>query len=165
MQFHDGNLVTGVDPGRLGRQPATANTCPRPNDTIIPELTTIQLKALDTLTSLAKKHAFTIVAEPGDILFINNLALLHSRNSYIDDEKMDTRRHLVRLWLRNSELGWDVPASMNKPWKRAFGKDEDRVGRYVPRRYSIVPMPVYTVPRYTAGSATFLVEDEDEVVV
>jgi hypothetical protein len=39
--------------------------------------------------------------EPGQIQFVDNRALGHSRTAFVDDPDPDRRRHLVRLWLRD----------------------------------------------------------------
>ena len=39
--------------------------------------------------------------EPGQIQFVDNRALGHSRTAFIDDPDPDRRRHLVGLWLRD----------------------------------------------------------------
>ena len=39
--------------------------------------------------------------EPGQIQFVDNRALGHSRTAFIDDPDPSRRRHLVRLWLRD----------------------------------------------------------------
>jgi len=39
--------------------------------------------------------------DPGQIQFVDNRALGHSRTAFIDDPDPDRRRHLVRLWLRD----------------------------------------------------------------
>ena len=39
--------------------------------------------------------------EPGQILFVHNRALGHSRTSFTDHPEPEQRRHLVRLWLRD----------------------------------------------------------------
>jgi hypothetical protein len=41
---------------------------------------------------------------PGDMQFVNNYAVLHSRTSYEDHPDPDKRRHLLRLWLKVDEL-------------------------------------------------------------
>lgn len=56
------------------------------------------------------------------MVFINNLALLHARDPYVDPEQ-GPGRHLVRLWLRNPALAWDIPPAMRVPWEAAFGPD------------------------------------------
>lgn len=44
--------------------------------------------------------AFTF--EPGQIQVLNNLVIGHRRTAYQDWPQPERRRHLVRLWLRNS---------------------------------------------------------------
>jgi alpha-ketoglutarate-dependent taurine dioxygenase len=39
--------------------------------------------------------------EPGQIQFVHNRALGHSRTAFVDDPEPDCKRHLVRLWLRD----------------------------------------------------------------
>jgi hypothetical protein len=39
--------------------------------------------------------------EPGQIQFVHNRALGHSRTAFVDYAEPDRRRHLVRLWLRD----------------------------------------------------------------
>jgi len=64
---------------------------------------------------------------------------------------------MVRLWLRNSRLGWKVPRTMATPWLSAY-----ETPATVDRVYPIEPMPEYQIPRYSAGSAAFVIESEDE---
>ena len=41
--------------------------------------------------------------EPGDMIFLNNYAVAHSRSSFEDHEEEERKRHLLRLWLVNYE--------------------------------------------------------------
>ncbi|MDT4876156.1 hypothetical protein FQZ97_1115760 [compost metagenome] len=47
---------------------------------------------------------------PGDMQFLNNYVVLHSRTSYEDHPELDRKRHLLRLWLFTPGLA-DVPES------------------------------------------------------
>ena len=40
--------------------------------------------------------------QPGQIQYVNNREIGHSRTGFVDHEAPDQRRYLVRLWLRNS---------------------------------------------------------------
>jgi hypothetical protein len=117
----------------------------------------MQQSALSSLLRAAERHQVRISLRTGDILYFNNWALLHRRDSYQDNDA--TSRHLVRLWLRNSQLGWKVPSSLSVPWDAAF-KNNGKVEQV----YALEPIPEYKVPKYTAGSAAFLIEDSDEDV-
>ncbi len=39
--------------------------------------------------------------EPGQLQFVDNRALGHSRTAFADYPEPDRRRHLVRLWMRD----------------------------------------------------------------
>ncbi len=147
-----------MDPGRLGLHPATAQAG---RESPVPALNPGQLEALEVLSALASKHHHRLDTKLGDMVFINNLGLLHARDSYVDP-KDGPGRHLVRLWLRNPELAWRIPQSMLVPWEAAFGPD----GNGFPdleRSYAILPTLEYKPPKYTAGSAAFVLEDSENV--
>ena len=38
---------------------------------------------------------------PGQIQFVDNRALGHSRTAFVDCPEPDLKRHLVRLWMRD----------------------------------------------------------------
>lgn len=160
VQVHNHRVYLSVDPGRLGLHPVTAKAG---LGSSIPSLTTLHLQALETLSELATKHRLMLDTKPGDMLFINNWALIHARDSY-KDPKDGPGRHLVRLWLRDSELGWDVPKSMRVPWEAAFGSNGDGYPTGITqRKYPLVPSRDYKPPKYTAGSAAFVLDDSDGV--
>lgn len=161
MQYHDDKLMISADPGRLGQHPAAATSS-------VPALTPTQLRALTALSDAATRHRLPLNPQAGDIIFVNNWALLHAREAYVDTDVIQgldgasTRRHILRMWLRNSQLGWAVPTAMRAPWEAAFGKDMKSGRRIQQKLYPVMPAPDYKVPKYTAGSAAFVVEDTDE---
>lgn len=148
LEFHAGNLLVSMDPARIGPHPLS-------HDNSIPSLTPEQEEALAILQSAAEKHQIQLETQPGDIVFINNLGLLHAREAYSDSAT--SSRHLVRLWLRNTELGWAIPPSMKMPWDAAFG---DRAAKVLNRYYPIVPMPEYMECKYSNGTAAFVADDD-----
>jgi len=160
LEVHLGKIYISVDPGRLGLHPVTAKTKPGLNASIS-DLSDQQLAALEILSKLAAKHAVRLDTKPGDLVFINNWSIMHAREAYVDPQD-GPGRHLVRLWLRNSKFGWPIPPSMQAPWKRAYGPKGDGNPGAV-KLYQIEPAPVYHAPRYTAGSAAFMIEDSDDV--
>lgn len=149
MRIHDGKLLTSMDPGRLGPHPTMDS-----GTVGIPGLSEHQKAALEAVMESAKRNELRVHLNTGDILFVNNWAVLHRRDPYSDDEH--TSRHLVRLWLRNNQMAWAIPQEMQVPWKAAYGRGEEE------GIYSIYPMPEYKAPRYTAGSAAFVIEDSDD---
>ena len=71
-----------------------------------PEITGIALTAADIeplefLDSVCQREGLTVTfdMEPGDMQFVSNTFILHSRTAYEDYPEPERRRHLVRLWL------------------------------------------------------------------
>jgi len=100
----------------------------------IPGLTEAQAEAIDVLHFLAKKNSIPVSMEKGDMRFVNNMALLHSREAFQDVEK--TQRHLLRLWLSNKDKMWKLPPALELAWARNFEEDKERkeVWDYAPVR-------------------------------
>lgn len=86
----------------------------------IPDLSKSQIEAINMVQSVAERHALSMKLKPGDLLFWNNMALLHSRAGFTDSS--DRKRHLLRLWLRNdaTEKHWPVPEVLQASWNDAF---------------------------------------------
>ncbi|KAK2747000.1 hypothetical protein FQN57_002572 [Myotisia sp. PD_48] len=85
----------------------------------IPPLLDEQAEALDAVHFAASKHSLEINLQAGDMLFINNFAVLHSRKAFVDSKQ--TKRYFMRLWLSNKEKAWGIPESLWLPWDRIFG--------------------------------------------
>lgn len=78
----------------------------------VPRLTSAQVEAMDLMDSLCGDPAyyFDILFEPGDMQFLNNYVVLHSRGEYEDWPEGERKRHLLRLWLRTPGFGLLPPA-------------------------------------------------------
>ncbi|OZJ03065.1 hypothetical protein BZG36_03785 [Bifiguratus adelaidae] len=98
LVYHKGHLITFFSPHFL----ETIDRFPE-----LPPLTDKQREALKYMQDLAKKHALNMWLEPGDIQWVHNHQILHARGEYTDSEAK--RRHLLRLWLRVDEGGWEKP--------------------------------------------------------
>jgi hypothetical protein len=66
-----------------------------------------QRRALDAVEEIARRNMVVLEARRGDMLFVNNHGVLHSREGFEDDGERP--RYLVRMWLRNGELAWGLP--------------------------------------------------------
>ena len=78
----------------------------------VPRLSPAQVEALNLMDSLCSDPAFYLDMsfEPGDMQFLNNYVVLHSRGDYEDWPEVERKRHLLRLWLRT--LGFSsLPAA------------------------------------------------------
>ncbi|KAM0380539.1 hypothetical protein ACHAPY_000269 [Fusarium culmorum] len=147
LTLHDGKLLISLDPHRLGPHPIWKNG--------VPALTEVQLNALKAVSDTASEVELQMKLETSDLLFFNNLALVHRRDAYTDDDK--SARHMVRLWLRSQKYGWAIPDGLLPPWEAAYGEKR----KHKTRHYPIVPMPEYTAPKYTTNSACFVMEDSE----
>ncbi|MDJ0840963.1 MAG: TauD/TfdA family dioxygenase [Acidobacteriota bacterium] len=67
----------------------------------VPKLSAKQVEALDYLESVAAEPELHVSfrQEPGDLLFVNNWVLFHSRSQFEDHPEPESRRHLLRVWL------------------------------------------------------------------
>ncbi|KAI0482333.1 Clavaminate synthase-like protein [Xylariaceae sp. FL0804] len=126
---------------------------PRPAH--LPTVSASQREALDAVEQVARATQVEVRTRPGDMHFVNNLAVLHRREGFVDGAAPRDKRHLVRMRLRSSNptLAWPVPAPLQREWDEAFGKvgEEEEGGR--PRReaWHLEPMPgdAFPLRKYT----------------
>ncbi|KAI0407889.1 Clavaminate synthase-like protein [Xylaria palmicola] len=93
----------------------SASTPRSPN---IPPLSEAQAEALDAIHFTAAANCVSHTPEAGDMVFVNNFAILHSRSTFQDTS--EAKRYILRLWLNNPETGWDVPPGLRLAWDRIF---------------------------------------------
>lgn len=76
----------------------------------VPRLTDQQLEAMDMIDDLVATDRFRLDMDfkPGDIQFLNNHLVLHSRTGFEDHAEPEHKRHLMRLWLHTPHYR-DVP--------------------------------------------------------
>ena len=67
----------------------------------MPRLSDAQRQALEVIEAVANDPAYHLdmTFEPGDVQWLKNAAILHSREAYEDWDDPDRKRHLLRLWL------------------------------------------------------------------
>ncbi|KAK0701153.1 hypothetical protein B0T21DRAFT_417316 [Apiosordaria backusii] len=107
-----------------------------PRSPDLPVCTPEQVEAPDVLEATARKYQLVLDQQPGDITFVNNHAIVHSREAFHDDA--EHVRHLVRLWLRNNEMAWDLPRELQYSSKKLFYNSE------VEEQWNITPQPRLT---------------------
>ncbi|ROV93697.1 hypothetical protein VPNG_08836 [Cytospora leucostoma] len=89
-----------------------------PRNPEIPPITEAQAEALDALHYLSEKFSVNTHFVKGDIQYINNVAITHSRDGFLDDDQ--NRRHLLRFWLRDPEYSWKVPEVLQWRWDQLY---------------------------------------------
>jgi hypothetical protein len=93
-----------------------------------------------------------IATRPGDLHFVNNLAVLHRRDEFVDEvdgpaigqgEGRKKKRHLVRMRIRNQNMGWDLPKELEGEWAKVFGPEGERVWHLEPMPEGFFPLRKY----------------------
>lgn len=92
FHYHQGYLSTSIEPTYMGSAHRLEG---------IPEMTPEQKEALALVQEIAAEHRLDIAFEPGDMQFLNNYVIMHTRQAFDDDPDPAHRRHLLRLWLKN----------------------------------------------------------------
>jgi hypothetical protein len=74
----------------------------------VPRLTPQMIEAMELIDKLANSDRYRLDMDfrPGDIQFLNNRVVVHSRTDFQDYAEPERKRHLLRLWLRTP--GYDT---------------------------------------------------------
>lgn len=94
-------------------------------------LTKAQRDALDAVEAAARSVQFTLTAKAGDIAFANNFAILHARQAFRDSPSQT--RHLIRMWLKNSDQAYNLPEELATLNERMFDESMMRVYNVLPK--------------------------------
>ncbi|MDH3239792.1 MAG: TauD/TfdA family dioxygenase [Alphaproteobacteria bacterium] len=80
----------------------------------VPPFTPEQAEAMALFRSTVPECAADIPFERGDIQFLHNHVILHSRNAFEDWPEPERKRHLYRLWLAAGEGARPVPPAVRE---------------------------------------------------
>jgi hypothetical protein len=69
----------------------------------VPKFTPAQQEAVEVYRAMVDECAVDIDFQPGDIQFLNNFVMLHTRREYEDWPEVARKRHLLRLWLSDPD--------------------------------------------------------------
>ncbi|PHH91060.1 hypothetical protein CDD83_1805 [Cordyceps sp. RAO-2017] len=134
MCVESGRLITNFS--RAALLGSAAHVRP----TSLPNVTQGQLEALDMVELIGKATQLEIPTQAGDMHFINNLAILHSRGAFTDGQQPHVKRHLVRMRLDDDDAGWAVPMHLKQEWSAAFGHHRARVWHLEPMPDGFFPL-------------------------
>ncbi|KAF3902679.1 hypothetical protein AA313_de0200652 [Arthrobotrys entomopaga] len=113
LYYHDGKPILFV-----ARRPFTGS-----NPTDVPQpLSLLQAEALDSVHFAAERHAARIQLQKGDIQFMNNLAVVHSREEFRDASIGEgaERRHLIRAFIKNEERSYSLPPQLDGAFSEIY---------------------------------------------
>lgn len=68
-------------------------------------MTETQALAIKALVPLLDEHALMITQEEGGVLFLNNLAVLHAREDFVDAP--GSTRHVLRMYMSDPARSWE----------------------------------------------------------
>jgi hypothetical protein len=85
----------------------------------LPSLTEAQIKAMDAVQFMAAANSVEVPLTKGDIIFVNDQAMLHARSSFSD--KDSSQRHLLKMFLRDPEHSWAVTGAAMEQRQRIYG--------------------------------------------
>lgn len=65
-------------------------------------LSRIEIETLDLIDTITHDEDIRLdmMLEPGDIQFVNNYTIMHSRTAFEDHQQKDKRRKMLRLWIK-----------------------------------------------------------------
>lgn len=110
-------------------------------------------EALDVLEDAAQEVGIRLEGRRGDMLFVNNHAVLHSREAFEDRAGPggEDGRYIVRAWLRNPALAWKLPRQLVEGHERIYGvckgreeemrEMEEEDGKEFVERWNVVDTP------------------------
>ena len=95
-------------------------------------LSDLENDALDYFAEVAGSEEVCLTMDflPGDMQFLNNYTILHSRTSYEDGELPHQKRHLLRLWLTMRDGRRPLPAGFPQANGYAGPGDKPPKGAY-----------------------------------
>lgn len=99
----------------------------------LPPITSLQLEALDAVHFTAQRNSIKLPSKVGDMIFINNRAMLHGREAISgpNDQRKLSDRHMMRLWLRDPKRAWGIPNTwMSMSDKVYYCTGDTKFGRF-----------------------------------
>jgi hypothetical protein len=114
-----------------------------------PRMTPQQYELLDLLDAIYQEPgvALTMDFRPGDIQWLLNYTVLHSRSAYRDFEQPERKRHLMRLWL--SRPGRPLAPNFGRNVIQARGEERNPDG--LPSEKARFRISQICYPRYDWG--------------
>ncbi|CAH0027953.1 unnamed protein product [Clonostachys rhizophaga] len=103
------------------RNPGCLTRWQRKRNTQLPAPSQAQLEALDAVQFVAERNSMTVPVCKGDILFINDMAVFHAREGF-DESRATTKRHLMKMYLRDPCQGWSLPESVHEDFSPRYAQ-------------------------------------------
>lgn len=76
---------------------------------------------MDAVQFMAAANSVEVPMTKGDIIFVNDQAMLHARSSFSD--KDSSQRHLLKMFLRDPEYSWPVTGAAMEQRQKIYGSN------------------------------------------
>lgn len=107
------------------------------------EPTPEEIEALDMVQDLAFELQYDLTWEPGEIVWINNWTMFHSRSDFVNGEDPKKQRMLLRYWLEAGRDQRPIPNELhfmhNKGWRCGIDKVPGREKKIATNDYLELP--------------------------
>ncbi|KAK3071572.1 hypothetical protein LTR53_008380 [Teratosphaeriaceae sp. CCFEE 6253] len=100
----------------------------RTRNPALPTPTQAQLDALDAVQFTAQANGFALPIAKGDMLFVNDMAIMHARRGFSEHGQY-LKRHLVKMFFRDPAQGWSVPVPVEGERERMYGPNRPHGSR------------------------------------
>lgn len=94
----------------------------------LPPPTQAQLEAIDAVQFIAEANSIAFSLVKGDMLFVNDMAVMHGRESF-DEGDTYMKRHLLKMFIHDPEQQWPVAPSARELWSKMYGSNKPTGGR------------------------------------
>ncbi|KAF2810688.1 Clavaminate synthase-like protein [Mytilinidion resinicola] len=137
-------LLFTLPSGRIAVQASRSRlfgtTC-RPRPKSLPPLSQHQVEAINALHAAGQAVAKRLELRSGDMLFFNNLKMMHARDAFIDgnEDENTSQRYLLRLILKDdrADAPWEIPPQLATTWDELYNHpDEDEAFAIHPELFS-----------------------------
>ncbi|KPM41014.1 hypothetical protein AK830_g5515 [Neonectria ditissima] len=134
LAFEDGHLQINFAATFVGGNPAYNLSGDAP------PLTPEQRRALAVIQEGAKATCLRLTPEPGDMIFINNYAMLHARATWTDSMgDVWKQRYVMRLWLHDSKKGWKSAVGLKRKLDENFDLGPEAQGLLTGTEWNALP--------------------------
>ncbi|KAF2189588.1 Clavaminate synthase-like protein [Zopfia rhizophila CBS 207.26] len=89
-----------------------------------PSVTEEQVRAIQVFLATCKKHSLALDQTYGDMLFVNNMSILHAREKFVNNVAKGRRRHLLSVMLRDPNMAWPKPVNIDQYIEEKFAQPE-----------------------------------------
>lgn len=100
----------------------------KPRNPELPAPTAKQIEAMDTVQYLMTENALPLPWGKGDIVYINDMAVMHARSAF-KEGGTGIHRHLVKFYLRDPAQNWPVPETAQTHWNKIYGPNNAKGDR------------------------------------